>query len=92
MLPCRGRGSGSGGYALGAIRKTEPASVLSSATMYVSRLQVGRLLEALRERNGEQEREQHLDAGERHPQLIEELDQLPVDALLVCLLRHRGGE
>ena len=55
-------------------------------------LQVGRLLEALRERDGEQEREQHLDAGERDPQLVEELDQLSVDPLLVCLLRHRGGE
>ncbi len=55
-------------------------------------LQVRRLLEALRKRDGEQEREQHLDAGERHPQLVEELDQLAVDPLLVRLLRHSGGE
>ena len=55
-------------------------------------LQVRRLLEALRKRDGEQEGEQHLDAGERHPQLVEELDQLAVDPLLVRLLRHSGGD
>ena len=55
-------------------------------------LQVGRLPEPLRKRDGEQERKQHLDARERHAQLVEELDQLPVDPLLVRLLRHSGGE
>ena len=55
-------------------------------------LQVGGLAEALRKRDGEQEREQHLDAGERDPQFVEELDQLPVHPLFVRLLRHSGGE
>ncbi len=50
-------------------------------------LQVGHLLEALGERDGEQEGEEHLHAGERHAQLVEELDQLAVDPLLVRLLR-----
>ena len=55
-------------------------------------LQLGHLLEALAERHREQEGEEHLHAGERHAQLVEELDQLAVDPLLVRLLRHRGGE
>ena len=46
-------------------------------------LQVGHLREALRERDGEQEGEEHLHAGKRHAQLVEELDQLAVDPLLV---------
>ena len=50
-------------------------------------LQVGHLRETLGERDGEQEREEHLHAGERHPQLIEQLDQLAVDPLLVALAR-----
>ena len=47
--------------------------------------------EALRERDGEQEGEEHLHAGERDAQLVEELDQLAVDPLLIALsrLRHR---
>ena len=51
-------------------------------------LHVGDTAEPLRERDGEQEGEEHLDAGERDPQLVQELDQLAVDPFLACLLRH----
>ena len=52
-------------------------------------LEVGHLAEALRERHAEQEREQHLDAGERDAQLVQELDQLPIEPFLLALIaRH----
>ena len=51
-------------------------------------LQLRRLGEALRERDGEQEREKHLHARQRDAQLVQQLDQLAVDPLLVRLLRH----
>src|SRR4029453_2528266 len=37
--------------------------------------------EPLRERDREQEREQHLDAGQGHPQLAEELIEVAADSL-----------
>jgi len=43
------------------------------------------LLEAERERQDEQEREQHLRAGQQYPQLVEQLDQLAVDARFAIL-------
>ena len=50
-------------------------------------LEVGDPLEPLGERHREQEREQHLHAGERDPQLVQELDQLTVNSFLLGL-RH----
>jgi hypothetical protein len=44
------------------------------------------LVEAGRERNRQQEREQHLDARKHHPQLLEELVEVPVQALLLRLV------
>ena len=55
-------------------------------------LQFGGLLEPLRERNREQEGEQHLNTWQRDAQLVQQLDQLAVDPLLMRLLRHRRGE
>ena len=51
-------------------------------------LEQGRLLEALRERHGEQEREQDLHAGERDPQLLQELGHLAIalDRLLAAVV------
>jgi len=37
------------------------------------------------EGNREQEREQHLDAGQHDPQLVQELDQLAILTTLLCL-------
>jgi hypothetical protein len=51
-----------------------------------------KLGEPLLERHREQEREQHLHARQGDADLVEELDQLPVDPLFVRLLRHSGGE
>src|SRR5919204_2098087 len=48
----------------------------------------GQLREAARERHCEQKREQHLHAREGHAELVEELDQLTVDAILRRLVRH----
>jgi hypothetical protein len=50
-------------------------------------LEVGRMRESLRERNGEQEREQHLHARQRDAQLVEQLDQLAANTLAVVLVR-----
>ena len=44
-------------------------------------------LEALGERHGEQEREQHLHSGKRDAELVEELDELTV-LFRLLLLRH----
>ena len=41
--------------------------------------------EALLERHGEQEGEQHLHARHRDAQLVEQLDQLPVEPLLLLV-------
>ena len=41
--------------------------------------------ETLGERHREQEGEQHLDSGQRHPELVQELDQLTVVALVQSL-------
>ena len=46
-------------------------------------LLVGRLGEALGEGDAEQEREEHLHPGQSHAELVQELDQLPVQALLL---------
>ena len=46
-------------------------------------LPVGELAEPLGEREREEEREQHLDAGDGDPHLVQELDQLTVDPLLL---------
>ena len=51
-------------------------------------LEVGRLGEALGEGDAEQEREEHLHAGQGHAELVQELDQLPVQALLLALVGH----
>ena len=48
-------------------------------------LKGGDLLPALRERHGQQEREEHLHARQRHTQLVQELDQLSVVPLLRAL-------
>ena len=47
---------------------------------------------AVRERDDEQEGEQHLDAGKRDPELVQELDQLAVEVVLAPLLvvAHRN--
>src|SRR5512132_3480016 len=45
------------------------------------------LLKAGREGKGEQEREQDLDAGQRHPKPLQQLTELPVDPLLGALAR-----
>jgi hypothetical protein len=42
----------------------------------------------LRERNGQQEREENLNSWKCDAQLIEELDQLAVEPLVLALLRH----
>jgi hypothetical protein len=42
-------------------------------------LHVGELREATRERDREQEREEYLHAGQRDPELVQELDQLPIE-------------
>ena len=49
------------------------------------------LAEAGGERDREQEREQHLRAREHHPELIQELDQLPVGSLLRRLAAGRAA-
>jgi hypothetical protein len=49
-------------------------------------LQVRDAVEALGERHTEQEGEEHLDAGERDAELVEQLDQLAVELLLVALV------
>jgi len=49
-------------------------------------LELGDARPAVRERDGEQEREQHLHAGEHDAELVEELDQLAVEIVLVALL------
>ena len=54
-----------------------------NATKKMSRSSLPR--EAVGERDGEKEREQHLDAGQSHAELVEELDQLAVAALLLAL-------
>jgi len=41
------------------------------------------------ERQRQQEREQHLDAGQRNAELVQQLDQLSVEALFSRLLGHR---
>ena len=51
-------------------------------------LQMRRLREATRERDRQEKREQHLHAGQRHAELVQELDQLAVDPLLLVLVRH----
>ena len=48
-------------------------------------LQVVDAPEGLRERRDQQEPEQHLHAGQRHAQLVEQLDQLAVEVLLIRL-------
>jgi len=48
-------------------------------------LRARELAEPAGERHGEQEREEHLHAGERHAELVEQLDQLAVEALLGIL-------
>ena len=53
-------------------------------------LEVGRLGEALRKGDAEQEREEHLHARQGHAQLVQELDQLPVQALLLASPRPRA--
>src|SRR5207248_2390447 len=47
-------------------------------------LQLGHVLPAVGERHDEEEGEEHLDAGQRDPKLAQELDQLPVDPLLLA--------
>jgi hypothetical protein len=44
--------------------------------------------EPLAERDREEKREQHLYAGDRDPQLLEELAELPVEARLLVVLGH----
>src|SRR3954451_5353972 len=52
-------------------------------------LQIGDAAEALRERHRQQEPEQHLDAGEHHPQLVQELHQLAIVAVVGGLVLVR---
>src|SRR4030095_12278540 len=52
-------------------------------------LTVADVREAVRERDGEQEREQHLAAGERDAELVQKLDQLAVEPLVLILVGHR---
>src|SRR5207253_1540927 len=54
-------------------------------------LQPRRLRPSAGERDREQEREQHLYAGQGDPELVQQLDQLPVDAFLRVLVRHQGA-
>src|SRR4051794_23465598 len=49
-------------------------------------LEARQLREALRERDREQEREEDLHAGERHPQLVEQLDHLAIALALLPVL------
>jgi len=49
-----------------------------------------KLGEALLEGGGEQERQQHLDPGEHDPELLEQLDQLPVEPLARALSVGHG--
>jgi hypothetical protein len=48
-------------------------------------LKPGRLREPSLKGRGEQKREQHLGARERHPKLVQELDQLAIRLLLLRL-------
>ena len=48
-------------------------------------LEVVDVAEARRERDGEQEREEHLHAGKHDPQLLQELVEVAVEALLLGL-------
>jgi hypothetical protein len=50
-------------------------------------LEVGELGATLLERDHEQEREEELHPGQRHPQLVEQLHELAVDPLLAALPR-----
>src|SRR5207247_10418025 len=54
-------------------------------------LKVRHALPAVCERDGEQEREQHLDARQRDPELVQELDQLAIELVLRTLrvVAHR---
>ena len=51
-------------------------------------LELGHLREALCEGHAEQEREQHLDAGERDAELVQELDQLSIEPFVLALRTH----
>jgi len=51
-------------------------------------VQLPELREAVGKRHGEQEGEEHLHTGERHPQLVQELDQLSVVTILAALVGH----
>jgi hypothetical protein len=53
-------------------------------------LRLGNPLEPVRERNREQECEEHLHPREHHPELVQELDQLAIELLVPRLARHRA--
>jgi hypothetical protein len=76
-------------YELGAINSTLETAVAMKAAKKTSRSAGAELRETVAEGNDEQEREQHLHAGQRDAQLVEELDQLPVVTFLLAL-GHRS--
>jgi hypothetical protein len=53
-------------------------------------LEVGDRRPALLEGKNQQEREQHLDPGEHHPELLQQLHQVAVEALLLGLVAALG--
>jgi hypothetical protein len=76
----RGRGDEKGGRRGRAEERYEEDLALS----------VRHVLEPVRERDGEEKREQDLNAGQHDAKLVQELDQLAVEAFLFALrLAHR---
>ena len=86
LLPCRKR---SRWYELGAVSSATETAVDRKATTNTSRWNVGDARPALREGDGEEEREQDRDAREHDAQLVQQLDQLAVGPLLRRLLLLR---
>src|SRR4029079_6255432 len=54
-------------------------------------VEVAETPESLGERDGEQEREQDLHAGERHPQLLEQVREVAIRALLLGFVPSASG-
>jgi len=68
------------------MRRIEATAVLQSVTKVDVLVERRGRLEALLERHRQEEREQHLHAGQRDTKLAEQLGEVAVDALVVGLL------
>ena len=74
--------------ALGAIRQIVDTAVASSVSVEERALRRGDVLEALRERDRQQEREEDLHARQGDAELVQQLQHLPVALLLLVLSCH----